>query len=93
MADLFELIDYILPRSELVILTNGNHLSDVSAQRLKAMGEGRLRLQVSLEGPNPRVHDSLRGRGSFKKALGGILNLLAAGLIPIVQSTGFWAWW
>ncbi|MCC7441889.1 MAG: radical SAM protein, partial [Bdellovibrionales bacterium] len=47
------------------ILTNGTLLDSALAQRLQAIGD--VRLQLSLDGPDAKSHDELRGPGQFGK--------------------------
>jgi MoaA/NifB/PqqE/SkfB family radical SAM enzyme len=43
-------------------------------------------IRVSLDGPDPRAHDALRGQGSFSRAIAGIAASSAAGTPVQVQS-------
>jgi MoaA/NifB/PqqE/SkfB family radical SAM enzyme len=43
-------------------------------------------IRVSLDGPDPRDHDALRGAGSFSRAIAGIAASTAAGIPVQVQS-------
>lgn len=43
-------------------------------------------IRVSLDGPDPRAHDALRGAGSFSRAIVGIAASRAAGIPVQVQS-------
>jgi MoaA/NifB/PqqE/SkfB family radical SAM enzyme len=43
-------------------------------------------IRVSLDGPDPRAHDALRGAGSFSRAIVGIATSRAAGIPVQVQS-------
>jgi len=43
-------------------------------------------IRVSLDGPDPRAHDALRGQGSFSRAIVGIAASRAAGIPVQVQS-------
>jgi radical SAM protein with 4Fe4S-binding SPASM domain len=55
------------------ILTNGTLLDDSIAQFFK---EHNVSVQVSLDGSVARIHDSIRGTGSFQAALQGIRVLV-----------------
>ncbi len=85
--DLFPLIKYITERARLVILTSGVLLSREKAAKLKAIGDGRLLMQVSLEGPDAATNDAIRGEGNFDLAIQGIRRLVEAGIPPIVTTT------
>jgi radical SAM protein with 4Fe4S-binding SPASM domain len=86
--DILEIVDYITNKKghELIILTNAMLLDDKKVSLLKSIISPRLVIQVSLEGPNAKIHDKLRGTGSYEKALRGIKNLLKAGIVPIVST-------
>lgn len=84
--DLFELIDYVTSRAQLVILTSGVLLTEEKVSKLKGFGDSLL-IQVSLEGPNAEINDSIRGQGNFVKAVDGIRRLVRSGLVPIVTTT------
>lgn len=86
--DIFEIIRYItkVKKRELVILTNATLFDDNKISELKKVMGPKLVLQVSLEGPNAEIHDKLRGKGSFDKAVKGIKRLVDIGIIPIVST-------
>ena len=80
------LLDYAKERvSRITILTNGTLITDEDAER---MSDAMARVQVSIESANPKVHDGIRGPGSFGKAIEGIDKLRHAGVsdIEIVQT-------
>lgn len=86
--DVFELIRYItkVKKRELIVLTNATLFDDNKIAALKKLTGPKLILQVSLEGPNAAIHDKLRGKGSFDKAVDGIKKLMTIGVIPIVST-------
>jgi radical SAM protein with 4Fe4S-binding SPASM domain len=83
--DLFEILAEMGSRDfSIYLLTNGTLLDKEKAKKLadlKVKG-----VQVSIEGPE-EVHDSIRGRGSFKASSRGISHLLAAGLKVTLNAT------
>ncbi len=85
---IFDLIKYITKtkRRELIILTNATLFDDNKIEALKKVMSPGLHLQVSLEGPNAEIHDRLRGKGSFDKAVEGIKKLMKIGIKPIVST-------
>lgn len=85
---IFDLIKYITKtrRRELIILTNAMLFDDRKIAALKKLVSPRLILQVSLEGPNAEIHDSLRGKGSFDRTVEGIKKLIDIGITPIVST-------
>lgn len=66
--------------SKVCLQTNGTLLSNKIVNALASSGFKNLAIQVSLEGATALTHDRLRGRGSFKRAWGGIKLLAKAGL-------------
>ncbi|MGA3094451.1 MAG: radical SAM protein [Dehalococcoidales bacterium] len=85
--DILELAEYVTARAQLVILTSGVLISYEIAARLKALSRGNLIVQVSLEGPDAGTNDTIRGEGSFARAVSGIRALLNAGIVPVVTTT------
>lgn len=85
---IFDLIRYITKtkKRELIVLTNATLFDDRKIAELKKLVSPRLLLQVSLEGPNAEIHDKLRGKGSFDKAVDGIKKLISIGITPIVST-------
>jgi radical SAM protein with 4Fe4S-binding SPASM domain len=67
------------------LITNGTLLTVDAVRQLRDAGLSSA--QVSIEGPNAVVHDSITGvPGSFEKTLNGIAQLKAAG-IPVHTNT------
>jgi len=64
--------------------TNASYITKENVQRIKDYFDGKL--QVSLDGPDEKTNDAIRGQGSFTKTLKGIENLLEAG---VTFSLGF----
>jgi radical SAM protein with 4Fe4S-binding SPASM domain len=85
---IFDVIRYITKtkKRELIVLTNATLFDDVKVAALRKVHSPRLILQASLEGPNASVHDKLRGKGSFDKAVSGIKKLVDAGIVPVVST-------
>jgi radical SAM protein with 4Fe4S-binding SPASM domain len=85
---IFDLIKYITKtkRRELIVLTNATLFDDRKIAALRKLVSPKLLLQVSLEGPNAEIHDKLRGKGSFDKAVEGIKKLISIGITPIVST-------
>lgn len=69
---------------DIYLLTNGTMIDHEKARMLAEIPlQG---VQVSIEGPES-IHDQIRGRGSFKKAVNGVSQLLEAGLIVTLNVT------
>ena len=66
------------------IITNGTLLGEKEAQKISQIGISAI--FVSLDGP-PSIHDSLRGKGTFKKTIKGIEALLRYNITTYINST------
>jgi len=72
------------------VLTNGLLLDPARCARLKALADASdysLDLRVSIDGYDAGSNDPIRGEGTFDRILGGIRNLAAAGLNPVITVT------
>jgi AdoMet-dependent heme synthase len=72
------------------VLTNGLLLDPARCARLKTMEEASdysLDLRVSLDGYDAATNDPIRGEGTFERILGGVRNLVAAGINPVITVT------
>jgi radical SAM protein with 4Fe4S-binding SPASM domain len=66
------ILQYILlldPECSLEILTNGTLINNLKIETLKKFKA--VQFQISLDGPNEKIHDSFRGSGNFTRALKG----------------------
>jgi len=73
--DLSELIEGIVQnRMRFSILSNGTLIEDEIAAYIADTGRCNY-VQVSIDGSRPEIHDTCRGKGSFAKAIRGILTL------------------
>jgi MoaA/NifB/PqqE/SkfB family radical SAM enzyme len=71
------------------VLTNGRlHIRDHfdALQRLSAQRPGRLTLRVTLESPDARTHDAIRGRGTFVQTTETIGLLARMGLRVVIAA-------
>ncbi len=85
--DIFDLIEKVTEKDQLVILTNGSMIRKNMENIKKLRNSDRLLFQISLEGHKKEVHEGLRGKGSFDGALEGIRTLVALDLTPVVAMT------
>ena len=72
------------------VLTNGLLLDPDRCRRLAGLqgsSEYSLDFRVSLDGYDAASNDPIRGEGSFERILGGIANLYAVGLNPVITVT------
>jgi SynChlorMet cassette radical SAM/SPASM protein ScmE len=85
--DLREIIEGIVRnRMRFAILSNGTLITDKMATFIASTGRCNY-VQVSIDGSVPMTHDSMRGRGSFTKALEGLLTLQRHGVHAAVRVT------
>ncbi len=61
-----------------VLITNGTLLSRQNALCLRAAGLDYVK--VSIDSVSPEIHDSLRGKGCWEKAVEGVKNAVGAGM-------------
>ena len=86
-GDLEELIEGIVAnRMRFHMLSNGTLISERMAGFLASTGRCN-GVQVSIDGPDPDVHDAFRGEGNFHKAVAGIRHLQAHGVDVDVRVT------
>ncbi|NVM52552.1 MAG: radical SAM protein [Candidatus Helarchaeota archaeon] len=76
--DIFDIIQYASQKSMRVALaSNGILITQQVAKRLKDSGAGYV--QISIDGLED-IHDQIRGKGVFQKAIAGIKHCIQAGL-------------
>ena len=76
--DIFDLMKYITEKHMRVAMaSSGILITKHVAQMLKESGAGYI--QISIDGLE-ELHDKIRGKGNFQKALNGIKNCLEVGL-------------
>ncbi|WP_199042766.1 Rv1681 family radical SAM protein [Glycomyces salinus] len=71
--ELGELLDAVLERRPVTVLTNGMVFGRGSRRRtLEALDRDRVTLQISLDSAAPELHDRHRGAGAYARAREGI---------------------
>lgn len=91
--DINNIIRMCLKMANVTILTNGLMLNDKKTRFLRQIEKDHdfeLIFRVSLDHYIEEKNDDLRGRGSFRKALTGIENLIRNGFNPIVSAVNVW---
>ncbi|MBP8695264.1 MAG: SynChlorMet cassette radical SAM/SPASM protein ScmE [Syntrophobacterales bacterium] len=73
-------------RMRFAVLSNGTLITDETAAFLAATGRCNY-VQVSIDGSMPESHDAMRGRGSFARAVEGLLTLRRNGVRAAVRVT------
>ena len=87
--DIFHLLDLIIKElgCEVIILTNGTLITEEVARKLSSYPKQQLTLQISLDGATPEINDSIREKGSYKKIVTGIKNLVKEDIRPTITTT------
>jgi len=91
--DLLAILDDTLALGPATVLTNGTLLTPRTVAALAGLAASTpysLELRVSLDGVTETTNDAIRGDGSFRRALGGIERLTAAGFLPIITAMQSW---
>jgi phosphonate transport system substrate-binding protein len=79
LDDIYEMLAYSSARVATTVLTNGMLLRGARLDKLEAVKNDNLIVQVSLDGGHPEHHDFNRGKGSWEKTVEGIKLLQARG--------------
>lgn len=80
--EIMEILDAILKRGPLAILTNGTTLTPSRVKQLIEIRERRkhsMSFRVSMDSINEKENDAVRGEGSSRLTMAGIRNLATAG--------------
>jgi MoaA/NifB/PqqE/SkfB family radical SAM enzyme len=75
LEEIFEILAYASERIQTSVLTNAMLLRGKRLEKLCAIRNDNLIVQISLDGNSSEQHDSYRGAGSWKKTVEGIHNL------------------
>ncbi len=86
LVDLIEFFDNSEYFGRIGILTNGTLIDDSIAIKLARFGK-LSEIQVSIDGSNARIHDQIRGTGSFLQAVNGIKLLKRYGFYVSIMFT------
>ncbi len=79
--DIVEMLLYATERIDVVCLTNAMLYQGWRREQLQRLaGRARLTLQTSLDGAEPAAHDTIRGAGSWAKAMAGLEIAVSLGL-------------
>ena len=79
LNDIYEMLAYSSARVPTTVLTNAMLLRGPRLERLVAIANDNLIVQVSLDGGRAEDHDAYRGKGSWAKTVEGIKTLQARG--------------
>jgi MoaA/NifB/PqqE/SkfB family radical SAM enzyme len=81
------MLAYSLRRFKTTVLTNAMLLRGKRLNRLCAVADENLSVQVSLDGARPQFHDAYRGEGTWAKTVEGIRLLQSYGFHVFVSTT------
>src|SRR5512136_2444182 len=87
LDDIYDMLAYASARLKTTALTNAMLLKGKRLERLCAIRNDDLIVQVSLDGAQPEQHDAYRGAGSWIKTVDAIQALLANGFRVRVATT------
>jgi MoaA/NifB/PqqE/SkfB family radical SAM enzyme len=79
LDEIYAMLAYASVRMKTTVLTNAMLLKGTRLDRLSAIKNDNLIVQVSLDGAQADQHDAYRGAGSFAKTIQGIRALQADG--------------
>ncbi len=92
--DMVAILEETLRYGPATVLTNGTVLKDEWLAKLRAAEEASiysLEFRVSIDGFSPETNDSIRGEGTFVRAIDGVRKLVAFGFMPIITATRTWS--
>lgn len=87
LPDIYNMLAYSSARIRTSVLTNAMLLRGPRLEKLSAINNDNLIIQVSLDGATAAQHDAYRGKGSWDKAVEGIELLLARGFTVWLSTT------
>lgn len=79
LPNIYEMLAYSSARTQTTVLTNAMLLHGARLEKLAAVANDQLIIQVSLDGGCAQDHDAYRGAGSWARAVEGIKRLQAEG--------------
>lgn len=87
LNDIYDMLSYSSARVRTTVLTNAMILRGARLEKLSAIANDNLIVQVSLDGGRPQDHDAYRGAGAWAKAVEGIRLLQEAGFRVRIGTT------
>jgi MoaA/NifB/PqqE/SkfB family radical SAM enzyme len=87
LDDIYEKLEYSSARLKTTVLTNAMLFRGKRLQRLRAIANENLSIQVSLDGARPDIHDVYRGAGTWAKTVEGIKLLKFNGFHVCISTT------
>jgi len=87
LNDIYDMLAYSSARVQTTVLTNAMLFQNKRLEKLKAISNEQLELQVSLDGGRAEDHDAYRGKGTWEKTVEGIQALQAHGFRVRLSTT------
>jgi MoaA/NifB/PqqE/SkfB family radical SAM enzyme len=87
LNDIYEMLAYASARVKTTVLTNAMLIRGARLEKLKAIANDNLIVQVSLDGGLPKHHDAYRGSGTWQKTVDGIRTLQEVGFRVRIGTT------
>ena len=87
LDEIYEMVAYSSARVKTTVLTNAMLLRGQRLEKLRAIANPDLIVQVSLDGGRPEDHDIYRGRGTWEKTVEGIRLLQEQGFRVRIGTT------
>jgi MoaA/NifB/PqqE/SkfB family radical SAM enzyme len=87
LNEIYDMVAYSSARVNTTVLTNAVLLRGRRLDRLHAIANDNLKVQVSLDGGRPEHHDAYRGKGTWAKTVEGIKRLQARDIHVCISTT------
>lgn len=87
LTEIYDMLAYASSCMKTTVLTNAMLLRGQRLDKLCAIANENLSIQVSLDGGRAEPHDAYRGRGSWDKTVEGIRHLQSKGFHVLISST------
>lgn len=91
--DMLAILEHTLQHGPATVLTNGILISPKIAARLRQLVTASLytlEIRVSVDGFTKFTNDTIRGEGSFRRAMEGVKNLVTEDFLPIITTMQSW---
>jgi uncharacterized Fe-S cluster-containing radical SAM superfamily protein len=72
LPDIAEIIKACAVAAPTTVLTNGMLFKGSRLEALRGLPSDRITLQISVDSPDPELHDLYRGSGSWQRAMAGV---------------------
>ncbi|MHA2249179.1 MAG: radical SAM protein [Candidatus Kariarchaeaceae archaeon] len=92
--DFLSMLELSLKYGETTVLSNGTRITDDITNQLGEMQQGsknKITIRLSLDGPDEKSNDKIRGPKAFERAIRGFENLLKYDIKVIVTAMRSWS--